>query len=198
MTFRDFFQLVVPQMHLNKSLRILVTINTLMVFVVGIFAPFYAVYVQKIGGSIAFVGLSWAILQLVSGVLTLLFSKWSLRVHEQELLLALGYVIRGVVFLSYAFMAGLGQLLVTQVLWGIAAAIGVPAFDAVYAAHTNHEESIAQWGGWEGVASIATGLAALAGGFFINTFGFTPIFFVMAFVCFALGFYIWRLPREIL
>ena len=190
--------MLLPQVHLNQSLRILITLNTTMTFVIGLFAPFYAIYVAKIGGDIAFAGISWAVFQLVCGVLTLFFTGWSLRVREQELLLALGYIIRGIVFLSYAFMTSLTQLLLTQVLWGIAAAIGVPAFDAVYSAHTTKEESIVQWGGLEGVTSIAVGLSALAGGFAIKEFGFPPLFFGMAGVSFLLSIYIWRLPREVL
>ena len=169
-----------------------------MVFVIGLFAPFYAVFVEGLGGNIAFAGVSWALFSIVSGILTLFFTRWELKFHEQELLLALGYIIRAIVFLSYAFMTSIFQLMVTQVLWGIAAAIGSPAFDAVYSAHTNSEDSIVQWGGWEGIASIAAGVAALLGGFFIQVFGFTPVFLGMAVISFFLAIYLWALPRELL
>ena len=41
-----FFNLIVPRTRLNKSLRILVTINAALVFVMGMFGPFYAVFVE--------------------------------------------------------------------------------------------------------------------------------------------------------
>lgn len=198
MTLKQLYHLVLPQTHLNRSLRILITVNTGMVFVIGVFAPFYAVFVQKIGGSIALIGFSWALLSIVSGVLILLFANLEIKVKEQELLLALGYFLRGIVFLSYAFMTNLTELLFTQVLWGVAAAIGVPAFDAVYQTHTSSEEAIVQWGGWEGIAAIATGVAALAGGLLIQTFGYQMVFIGMSGVSFLLGLYVWRLPRELL
>lgn len=169
-----------------------------MVFIIGLFAPFYAVFIQKIGGGIAFAGFSWALFSIVAGVLTLLFSKWGLRVKEEELLLALGYIIRGAVFISYAFMGSMLQLVFTQVLWGIAAALGNPAFDAVYTKHTTQGDSIVQWGHWEGIASIADGVAALIGGLLILNFGYEAVFLSMALLSFLLGAYIWRLPREIL
>jgi MFS family permease len=128
----------------------------------------------------------------------LLFSRWELRVKEQELLLAVGYIIRAVAFLSYAYMSSMAQLIMTQVLWGVAVAISIPAFDALYAAHTSKEASIAEWGGLEGVTSIATGIAALIGGLIINSFGFQPIFFTMAGITLLIAIYIWRLPREVL
>ncbi|OGZ94820.1 MAG: hypothetical protein A2528_02045 [Candidatus Staskawiczbacteria bacterium RIFOXYD2_FULL_37_9] len=169
-----------------------------MVFVIGLLTPFYAVFVQKIGGNIASAGFSWAVFSIVAGVLTLLFAKWQLKVKEQELLLALGYLIRGLVFLSYAFMGSIAQLIFTQVLWGVGAALGTPAFDAVYSAHTNKEDSIVQWGQWEGIAAIATGLAAIVGGILIQEVGYPVVFIGMAVICFLLGIYIWKLPREVL
>lgn len=198
MNLKQLFSLLLPNVRVNRSLRILIVTNSILVFIVGLFAPFYAVYVQKIGGNIAFAGLSWAIFSIVAGVLILLFSRWGLRVKEQELLIALGYILRGGVFLSYAFMTSLTQLMVTQVLWGVASALGTPAFDAVYAQHTEKEGAIGQWGEWEGVAAIMTGIAALVGGSVIQVFGYQVVFLTMAAVSTILGLYIWRLPRMVL
>ncbi len=198
MDLKNFFALFFPSQRLNQSLRILIMANTAMVFVLGMLTPFYAIFVQKIGGDIAFAGLSWAVFLIVAGVLTLFFSRWQLKVKEQELLLALGYFFRGVVFLSYAFMTSIEQLILTQIVWGIGTALGTPAFDNIYSQHTNQETSIMQWGEWEGMAAIATGLAAITGGILISSFGYTPVFLGMSAVSFVLGIYIWRLPRQIL
>jgi len=195
---RRIFALIFPHTRLNQSLRILVTTNSILVFIMGLFVPFYAVFIQRIGGNIAFAGLSWATFSIVAGVLIFLFSKWELKVKEPELLIALGYILRGGVFISYAFMASMPQLLITQVFWGIAVALGTPAFDSVYSNHTTKENSIVEWGQWEGIAAIVTGLAALVGGFLIQTFGYEAIFIVMAIISVGLGIYIWRLPREVL
>ena len=129
---KNFFNLILPKTKLNRSLRILITTNALLNFIVGLFAPFYAVFVVHLGGNIAFAGFSWALFSIVQGVLIFLFSNWELRINEQELLIALGYLIRSGVFLSYAFMTSIPQLLATQVLWGIGSALGNPAFDSVY------------------------------------------------------------------
>lgn len=118
--------------------------------------------------------------------------------REQEVLIALGYALRGIVFLSFAFMQSIPQLLMTQVLWGLAVAFGQPAFDATYSVHTNRKEGVAQWGDWEGVQNIAIGLAALTGGILIQAFGFKLVFILMASISFLLALYIWRLPRKVL
>lgn len=172
---------------LNKNLRLLIFVNTIITFTVGMFAPFYAVFVAKIGGGAALAGVSWALFSVVSGVLILLLSKWELRVKRQHILLAVGYLIRAIVFLSYAFMNNISQLLITQVLWGIASAVGTPAFDALYTSSTSKETAISEWGDWEGVSAIATGIAALIGGMLIQQVGFKTLFILMSIISALLG-----------
>ncbi len=198
LTIPEFFHSLFPKARLNRSLRILIGVNTVLVFTVGLFAPFYAVFVQHIGGSIAFAGFSWAVFAIVTGVFVLLFSNWGLSVKEPELLLAFGYMLRGAVFVSYAFMASMPQLILTQLLWGLATAVGSPAFDVVYSEHTEKENSFMEWGRWEGISSIAAGCAALLGGILIQNFGYEILFISIAAICFLLGIYIWQLPRDVL
>lgn len=192
------FQKIWPHKRLNRSLRILITTNTTMNFVVGLFAPFYAVYVVKIGGSVAIAGISWALFSIVAGLLTLLFSNWELKIKEQELLMASSYVLKVVVFLSYAFMTSLPQLFLTQIIWGISSALNNPAFDALYTSHTSKDSLISEWGGWEGISAISTGAAALVGGIAIEILGYQSVFIAMAIISLFLAMYIWRLPREVL
>lgn len=136
MDLRDIFTKLVPGTRLNRSLRILITLNTIFSFVVGLFAPFYAVFVIRIGGNLAVAGFSWALFSILTGTLILLFSAWGLKMKEQELLIALGYLLRGVAFASYAFMSTIPQLIITQIVWAVGAALGTPAFDATYSMHT--------------------------------------------------------------
>ncbi len=175
---------------LNKNLRFLIFVNATLTFVVGMFGPFYAVFVQKIGGGAALAGTSWALFSVVSGILILLLSKWELRVKRRHVLLALGYLIRAAVFLSYAFMDNIPQLLITQILWGVASALGTPAFDALYTSNISKESAILEWGDWEGISAIATGVAALIGGLLIQAIGFKILFIFMAVIMTILGSYI--------
>jgi predicted MFS family arabinose efflux permease len=189
MQLEDIIKTLPHGSKLNKNLRLLIFVNTIIVFTVGMFAPFYAVFVQKIGGDAALAGISWALFSVVSGVFILLLSKWELRVKKRHVLLALGYLIRAVVFLSYAFMDNIPQLLITQILWGIAGAVGTPAFDSLYNSNTSKEASIVEWGDWEGISAIATGIAALIGGFLIQVIGFKILFMVMSIISFSLGIF---------
>ena len=198
MNLKSFYDFLLPQTTLNRALRILITVNATMVFVFGMFTPFYAVFVVRLGQDVAFAGLTWAVFSVVAGILTFLFSRWELKVVEQELLIVVGYFLRAAVFVSYAFMENVPQLVLTQILWGFAVAIGNPAFDAVYSSHTSRESSIVEWGNWEAIAQIATGLAALIGGVIIQYLGYQVMFLFMAALTIFLGVAILRLPRDVL
>jgi predicted MFS family arabinose efflux permease len=198
MTIRELIDHIYSKTKLNRGLKILLMVNTILVFSTGLFAPFYVLFVEKIGGGIALAGLSWGLFSVVTGVLILIFSDWGLKVQRQERLVALGYTIRAVVFLSYAFMDNIPQLIMTQVLWGIGTAVGAPAFDVLYSKHTDNEGSLWQWGQYEGIASIAIGISALIGGLVIAGLGYQMLFIIMAIICLILGMYIWRLPKEVL
>src|SRR6185369_5239518 len=115
------------ELVLNKNLRSLIFVNTMINFTIGMFAPFYAVFVAKIGGTAELAGISWALVTIVTGILILLLRNWELRVKRRHMLLAIGYLIRSAVFMSYAFMSTIPQLLITQFLWGVGTAIGTPA-----------------------------------------------------------------------
>lgn len=174
----------------NSSRKILIIINMIFIFSVGMFAPFYAVFVQKIGGGALLAGVSWACFSIMSGVLILTLSKWEARVKRRHVLLATGYIIRSIAFLSYAFMDSIPQLLITQVLWGFASAVGTPAFDALYSSSVSGENAVLEWGDWEGISAISTGVAALVGGFLIQVIGFKFLFIFMSFNTMAIGVYI--------
>ena len=175
---------------LNKKLKVLIIVNTSLNFAVGMFAPFYAVFVQKIGGGAVLAGVSWALFSIISGALILFLSSWELRIKRRHVLLAFGYLIRAMVFLSYAFMDNIPQLLITQVLWGVASALGTPAFDALYNSSVSKDSAIVEWGDWEGISAIATGIAALVGGLLIQTVGFKVLFIFMSLITASIGTYI--------
>jgi MFS family permease len=185
-------------MSRNHSLRILLFVSTAMTFVLGILAPFYALYVVKLGGDVETAGVSWAAFSIVSGVLMLSFTVWETSVKDKKLLYASGYFLRAITFFLYIFISSMYELILAQILLGISLALSNPAFDALFMKHTDKNKEIAEWGGWEGCTAIATGCAALFGGYVIQNYGFVSVFSVMCIISLSLGLYLVLLPREIL
>ncbi len=185
-------------MSKNNSLKILLFVSTTMTFVLGVFAPFYTLYVVKLGGDIYSAGLSWAAFSIVSGVLMLSFTVWETSVKDKKILYATGYFLRAVVFCMYIFVSSISELILVQILLGISFALSNPAFDALFMKHTDRNKEIAEWGGWEGFTAIATGCAAVVGGYAIENYGFISIFSIMALISLGLGIYLITLPKDIL
>lgn len=182
----------------NRALRILLSTNAFILLVGAMLGPVYALFVEKIGGSLLDASFAGALFALAAGVTTLISGKYSDKVKETELIIVVGYLIIGISFLLYIFVNSVIQLFLVQMLIGFGSAVYSPAFDAVYSNHLDGRKSGRQWGAWESMNYFTTAVGATLGGFIITRFGFQTMFFVMALLCFGSALYIYSLPRKVL
>ncbi len=182
----------------NKALRILLTTNALILLSGAMLGPIYALFVEKTGGDLMDASLAGGAFSAAAGLVTLISGKYSDKVKEQELIVAIGYMIIGLGFISYAFVNSMLALFAVQVLIGMGEAIYSPAFDAVYSNHLSIQKSGSQWGAWESMNYFTSAGGAVLGGTVVTIFGFRSLFFIMASLCFLSAIYIYRLPRRVL
>ncbi len=182
----------------NKGLRILLLTSGLGTLVLGVLAPYYVIYVQKLGGTLELAGSSLAVFSIASGVLILSFSVWESSIQDQRKLYAVGLLLRACVFFMYIYISSFYELILTQILLGISVALINPTFDSLFTKHLTKGKAISDWGGWEGMTAIIIGVAALCGGYLIQTFGFATMFSLMAIVSTGTGVYLLLLPKHIL
>jgi Na+/melibiose symporter-like transporter len=185
-------------MKRHRGLHILFSISTLMTFVLGIFAPFYSLYVLKLGGNTELAGLSWAIFSIISGVFMLILRKWETSIRSKKRLYAFGYLMISVTFFLYLYISNIYHLFFVQILFGISVALINPSFDALFSKHTDKDKEIYSWGGWEGVTAIAGGGAAIIGGIIIQNQGFSIVFFLMSLISLCVGTYLLSVPDDVL
>lgn len=174
----------------NRAIKLLLVTSTLGSFIFGIFSTFYVTYVQKIGGTIEMAGASMAVFSIVSGILILAFASVESSIKNKRLLYASGILLRSLSFLLFAFVSSFFELLLVQILLGISVAIVNPSFDSLFTKHSNKEDSLSDWSGWEGFTAIAIGVASLVGGYTIQHFGFTVVFVGMSLFSFATGIFL--------
>ena len=93
----------------------------------GLFGPFYAVYVEDIGGDILIAGEAFAIFSISSGILIYFISKWGDHVKHTEKLLVFSRALTALGFLGYVFVSDIRGLFIVQIILGAAVAIGIPA-----------------------------------------------------------------------
>ncbi|MBI3980598.1 MFS transporter [Candidatus Microgenomates bacterium] len=205
-TFSSIFHFLLPgkiKTHLedffsNRAIRILVATNGLVLVAGAMLAPIYAVYVDIIGGDLMDASFAGGVFALAAGTTVLLAGKFSDRVKEQELVVVTGYVVMGIGFLLYIFVDSVIFLFLVQVLIGFGEAFYSPAFDAVYSKHIENSKAGSQWGAWESMNYFTAAIGAVLGGLVVKNFGFTPVFIIMASLCFASALYIYLLPRRLL
>ncbi len=184
--------------HVNRSLKILLFTNSLILMAGAMLGPIYAIFVEGIGGSILDASIAGSIFALFAGITTLLSGKYSDVIKENELVVVFGYIIMAFGFLLYVFVDSIYLLFIAQALIGIGEAIYSPAFDALYSKHINKKQAGAQWRIWEAMYYFITAIGALLGGIFVVWFGFKAMFIIMAFLCFIPAMYILRLNRRVL
>jgi MFS family permease len=183
---------------LNKSLRSLIIISGLFMFAFSMFSPIFAIFVEKIGGGISTAANSYAIFLAVAGGLTFFASKYENKMKEKELAVAWAQIVLGIGYVLYCFTKNVAMLFLVQVILGIGEALYWPAFHAIYAKHTDKENSVAQWGIYDGLAYIFPAIGAAIGGLMAEKLGFNFVFASMAILSFICGIYIIILPRKVL
>lgn len=180
------------------ALRILLATDGLVLFSGAMLGPIYALFVRDIGGDILDTGLAASVFTATAGCVVFLSGKLTDRVKETELLVAIGYIIRGTGFLGYLMVDSVATLLVVQALIGAGEALCSPAFDALFSRHVEPGKQGVQWGTWEALNYFALAFGALMGSVVVHAFGFPILFMAMSALTLLSAFYIFRLPRRAL
>lgn len=182
---------------MHKILKILLVASGFFLFAGGLFGPLYAVFVKDIGGDLVTAGSAYSIFALVTGVVIYLISKWEDRIKNQGNLVMIGFFFSSIGFLGYTFVKTPLHLFFVQMILGLGEAVRIPAYDGLYSKFLEKGKFASQWGVWESMYWIVTGLAALIGGYVAWIFGFQVIFALMfIFSLFGL-FTSWALVREL-
>lgn len=185
-------------MRNNLALKVLFISNSIYMFAALLLGPLYAVYVQRIGGGVLLVSVSTAVFYVASSLFLLFVARWGDKVHEKEIMLVVSYIIRGIAFLSYVFINGALFLILIQVIFGLAEALGTPTFGALFAKHVDKKEEVLEFSDWAMVSNLVMALGTIFGGFMVSSLGFNFLFVTIAALCFISAGWILFTPREVL
>ncbi len=169
-------------MPLNQKTKILLWSSNIWYLGEGMLGPFFAVFAQRIGGDILDITWAWALYLFVTGGLTLLVGRISDRVVSAEKIMIAGYVLNTLFTFSYLLISSPWHLLVVQAGLGVASAMVVPTWSALYAHSEEKERAAYVWGLASGQFELVTGVAVVLGGIIVNYFSFTALFVVMGLI----------------
>jgi len=164
---------------MKRELKLLLLSGSIILFAVGLFGPIYAVFTEEIGGDVLTAGITYGAFAVVAGLTTLLISRLGDKVKNIENLIILGFFFNCIGFLGYLMVTKPWHLFIVQAILGLGAAVGAPAWDALYSKHLEKGKFVSGWGMWESANWITAGAAAATGGVLAQVFGFRTLFKIM-------------------
>ncbi len=167
---------------MNKKIKILLYSSNIWMFGYGLLGPLFAVFAERLGGSILDISWAWAIYLIVAGILTIIFGKFSDGNLSKKKLMLLGYILNTIFTFSYLFVSSPLHLLLVQIGIGVAYAMAEPTWDALYTRYQDKKQRGYEWGLAVGGSQIVSGIAVVLGGFIVIYFSFKALFIIMGIV----------------
>lgn len=183
---------------MNKSLKLLLTINSIFVLAGNLLGPLYAVFIEGLGGSIAVVSGTWSVMLLTTTLVNFVLIRYGDRVKEHEYFLITGFVFRAIAWIGFVYAHNLTTIIALQVIIGLGEAVGSTGFDAIMAEHLDKSGHIRDYAVWKTISNVLAAIATLIGGFVVTWYGFSPMFIFMGIVALSCAIFTYLLPRRAL
>lgn len=144
--------------------------------------PLFAVFAERIGGSILDISVAWAVYLVTTGILIILIGELSDRRGKHEELVTIGFALNALFTFGYIFVKEPFHLFIVQAGLGIATALSTATWNSLYAKYEDKKRSGYNWGLAVGQANIATGIAIVIGGLIVARYSFTVLFITMGII----------------
>lgn len=182
----------------DKAIPIIISTDSIVMLATTMLGPIYALFVDEIGGTLLDASLAGAIFALAAGITSIVSGKITDRIKEKEFIVIIGYLIIAAGFFLMTQVRTMSFLFTIQVLIGLGTALYMPAYDTLFAQHTNKKRAGRQWGAWESTYYFTAAIGATVGGLVVTQFGFQTMFVIMGILCVGSALYIYFLPRKVL
>lgn len=158
----------------------------------GIVFPFYIIFIKEIGGNFTDFGIAYAIFSLSSAVSHALVGTWS-DVVGRKIFLLINSWGTAVLFLFFPIVTALHQVFVLQMLLGVFGAMYRTSEKALIGDITHSESRGKVIGVYHGWTSVFAALAVIIGGYLIDIFTLSIIFYIGSILLFISGFAILKI-----
>ena len=141
--------------------------------------PLYAIFAERIGGSVMELSWVYALFMGVTGVGVLVVGRYADRIGLEVLCVA-GFALSALATYGYLLVDTIWSLLVVQLVSGIAIALSEPTWYALYDKHSGDDSKDGYiWGLASGLGYILRALGMLLGGWLVSQYSFDALFFFM-------------------
>lgn len=181
----------------NKIVIYILFVLSFVELAVGMLVPLWAGYVKHIGGDLRTVGVGLAIYALCGAISAVMFGKiqdhyWnSISWYRLSNIVILGASI------GYFYVDSPWSFYIVQFGLGLGIGMSSPSESKLYQSMIKGTSSLMGWSYYNGLASLALGLAAIAGAYLAHHHGFTSVFYaIIAVSLLALFFSFFVKPVE--
>jgi hypothetical protein len=165
---------------MNRILKYLLISEGFWLLAAGLFGPIYAIFVANIqGGDILAAGSAYAAYSFAAAGMIFVISRWEDHVKHKEKLVMIGHMVGAAGIFGYLLVANTIQLFAVQIVLGLSQAIGDPAFDGIYSKNLDKGRFASEWGLYDSMDYLVTGVSAVVGGLIATVFGFQTLFLTM-------------------
>ena len=163
---------------MNRIQKILLIGGNVSDFGEGMLGPLFAILTQKVGGDILEISWASALYLFIVGSLTVLFGKLSDTWNKAWVMLA-GYFLSAVFTFGYVFVSTPTHLFIIQAGLGLATALALPTWNALYSENAHAKKHGTSWGLASGLHHIIGAISILTGGFILSKLSFNVLFIIM-------------------
>ncbi|MFH1173621.1 MAG: MFS transporter [archaeon] len=182
---------------MHKQIKDLIFINGFFVFAINMFAPLYALFIQKLSTDVIHVGLIWAVYIICSGVFVFFISRYENHLKYADYFLVAGFLMRVVGWTGYLFASSLWHIYAIQLFLALGEAFGTPSYNSLFSWYLDKTKFASEWGMNQAINSFIMGAAAFIGAAIVQRFGFNALFAVMIVLSFISTFLAIRFRRQL-
>lgn len=164
--------------------RIFLLSNSTLSFALGLFMPFWIVFLQDFGGSIQQFGISIGLMVLAQSLTSYFAGKYSDKLGRKIFLIIGGFMLAAVT-LAYTLITSMTQLYFLQVVNGITGAMQITMETTFLGDITKKVSRGADIGKYHAVVGVMAALAMMGGGYVVGQAGYKTIFYVTAAIVFV-------------
>ncbi|MBI4896042.1 MAG: MFS transporter [Candidatus Aenigmarchaeota archaeon] len=163
----------------QRNYRIFIAVNSILGFAMGLFAPFWFLFIERVGGSIESFGFAIGLMTIASALASYAVGRLS-DVHGRKRFLIVSGLLEALIIVCYTFITTTVQLYVLQIIYGLVSAMQMTMETAYLGDITKKVQRGADIGLYHAAIGLCAGVAAMLGGVGVGMFGYHIIFYVTA------------------
>ena len=159
--------------------RVFVAADTIVSLAMGIFGPFWVVFILGFGDSVESLGFAVGLMVLAQSLTSYFAGKLSDRFGRKGFMVGANVAVGAIIF-SYTLIESVTQLYILQAIYGVVTAISGTAESAFLGDITEKSTRGSAVGKLNAVTGVVAALAMMGAGVLIDGLGFSVIFYAVA------------------